>query len=223
MSKQFWAVIAVIVVLFVGVIALTGNKDDANSNGNTNAASNHIEGNKDAKVKLVQYGDFECSACYAYFPTIKQVVASYGEQISFQYVNFPLTSIHKNAFAAARAAEAAGKQNKFWEMHDLLYQTNDPSGRSGWVPSSSPTSFFNQYATQLGLNLEQFKKDYASSAVNNTINADLTKGNKLNIQGTPAFLVNGKTVTVNNTEADFKKVLDAEIKKQATGTTEAQQ
>lgn len=219
MSKQFWAVIAAIVIIFVGVFALTGDKkNENNGGGNTNAASNHVLGKSTTGVKLVQFGDFQCSACLGYFPTIKKVVESYGDQISFQYVNFPLTSIHQNAFASARAAEAAGKQGKFWEMHDLLYQNNDPSARTGWVASSSPTTFFNQFATQLSLNLDQFKKDYASQAINSIVNADLAKGNKLDVQGTPAFFIDGKAVNIKNTEDDFKKVLDAEIKKKTTGS-----
>jgi protein-disulfide isomerase len=213
MSKQFWAVIAGIVIVLVGIFALTGNKSDNTSKGSTSTgATSHIEGKGTTGVTLVEFGDYQCPYCSIYYPTVKQVVAEYGDKITFQFVNFPLPSLHLNAFAAARAAEAADKQGKFWEMHDLIYTNSDPNGSTGWVASKTPSSFFNQYATQLKLNMDQFKKDYASSAVNDAINADMTKGNKLGIEGTPAFMVNGKKVTIQNTVDDFRKVLDEAIK-----------
>ena len=215
MSKQFWAVVAVIVIAFVGFFALTGNKDD--SNGDTSAASNHVMGSGSTGVTLVEYGDYQCPYCQIYSSTVKKVVDTYKDQITFQFVNFPLPNLHQNAFAASRAAEAAGKQGKFWEMHDLLYQSADPNGASGWVVSTTPSEMFNAFATQLGLDLTKFKTDYASNAVNNIINADMTKGNKLGVEGTPSFFVDGKKVEIGNTEADFKKVLDAAIKSKKAG------
>lgn len=213
MSKQFWAVIAGIVIVLVGIFVLTGDKsDNTNKNTSGDAATSHIKGQSTTGVKLVVFGDYQCPYCTLYHPTIKQVTEEYGDKISVQFVNFPLPSLHQNAFAAARAAEAADKQGKFWEMYDLIYTNSDPNGANGWVSSKSPSTFFNQYAAQLKLNMDQFKKDYASSAVNDAINADMSKGNKLGIEGTPAFLVNGKKVTIQNTVEDFKKVLDEAIK-----------
>lgn len=222
MSKQFWAVVAVIVIVLVGVFALTGNH--SNTSGSSVGATNHVEGNTKSSVTLVEYGDYECPYCQVYYSTVKQVVAQYSSQISFQFVNFPLTSIHRNALAGARAAEAAAKQNKFWEMHDLLYENNDPNGASGWVASNNPTTYFDQFAQQLGLNLAQFKTDYASDAVNDAIQADIAKGNKLGIDGTPTFFVDGKQTQIANTVSDFQKVIEAAIKSkggtvQSSGST----
>lgn len=217
MSKQFWIIIAVIVVGLIGFFVITGDKSET-GNGSVAGATNHVEGNTASKIKLVEYGDYQCPYCQTYYATVKQVVEEYKDQISFQFVNFPLTNIHQNAFAASRAAEAAGKQDKYWEMHDLLYQNNDPNGASGWVASNAPTTFFDQFAQQIGLNMEQFKTDYASQAVNNAINADLTKGNRLKVEATPSFYLNGKATTIANTPDAFKKVLDEAIAK-ADGTT----
>lgn len=222
MSKQFWAVIVVIALAFVGIAMFTGNKEEK-KNGSTAQATNHVQGKGTSGVTLTEFGDYQCPYCQTYHATIKNVLATYGDQITFQFVNFPLTSLHQNAFAALRAAEAADKQGKFWEMHDALYESSDPNGRSGWVASSAPSTFFNQYAQQLGLNVEKFKTDYASKAVNSAINADLTKGNKLGVEGTPTFFLNGKKVTISNTEADFKKVLDAAIAKQGAGASSSGQ
>jgi len=219
MSKQFWAVVAVIVLVLVGISVFTGKKSDTSTSGNTKAATSHTEGQGTTGVTLVEYGDYQCPYCQTYHPTVKQIVADYGDKITFQFRNFPLTSLHQNAFAAARAAEAAGKQNKYWQMHDLLYENNDPNGSSGWVASKAPSSYFNNFATQLGLNLTQFKKDYASMAVNNAINADMAAGTKLGVEGTPTFYINGKKATISNSPDDFKKALDAAIQNKATGST----
>lgn len=213
MSKQFWAVIAVIVVLFVGVAILTNKSDTENTgnSGNTSAASNHVKGAGTTGVKLVEYGDFQCPYCQVYHSTVNEVLDYYGDQISFQFVHFPLPSIHQNAFAASRAAEAAGKQGKFWEMYDKIYENADPAGQTGWVVSNAPGTFFEQYAQQIGLNVEQFKKDAASSAVNRTVTADMAKGNEAGVESTPTFFLDGKKVTINNSVDAFKAEIDKAI------------
>jgi protein-disulfide isomerase len=219
MSKQFWAVVAVIVVIFAGITIVNGNKSSnkTKSSSSSSQLSQHVEGNNKANVSLVEYGDYECPFCGQYYPTVKQVATEFNDQIHFQFRNFPLTSIHQNAFAGARAAEAAAQQGKFWEMHDLLYEQ-----QTAWSTASEPSKSFNAYATQLGLDLTKFKADYASSKVNDTINADMAEGTKLGITGTPTFYLNGKKVDVGNNVADFEKVIKAAIAKQgvtSSGTT----
>lgn len=213
MSKQFWAVIIVIVAVLIGVFAFTGKKDDSGSAGKV-GLSHHITGQGASGVTLVEYGDYQCPFCGEYYTTLKQVLQEYDKQIYFQFRNFPLTSLHPNAFAGARAAEAASLQGKFWEMHDLLYQNQDQNGASGWVASSDPLNkYFVSFAQQLGLNVAQFKEDFGSDKVNAQVNADLAEANRLGLTGTPAFFVDGKQVQISNTLADFQKILDAEIKK----------
>src|ERR1700722_14407961 len=122
MSKSFWIVVAVIVAVLIGVFAFTAGGNNNNSSKLT--ATEHIEGEGKDGVTLVEYGDYQCPYCGEYYTTVKQVVAEYFDQITFQFRNFPLTSLHPNAFAGARAAEAAGLMGKYWQMHDLLYQQN---------------------------------------------------------------------------------------------------
>ncbi len=222
MSKQFLGVIVVVILIFVGIFAFSGNKSNGSGSSGSSGSSTlteHVEGlNKDG-ITLVEYGDYECPYCGQYFPIVKQVQAEYNDQIAFQFRNFPLVSIHQNAFAGARAAEAAAMQNQFWQMHDLLYEQNELSqsnpNASTWVNASDPTVFFDQYAQQLGLNLTKFKADYASSTVNNLINADMAEGNKLNIQGTPTFFLDGKQISVGESASSFEKLINAEIAKKA--------
>lgn len=222
MSKQFWIIIVAIVAIFVGIAVLNKSDTSEQTSGsnNSSAVSSNIKGNANASVKLVEYGDFQCPYCQLYHATVEEVIAEYEDRISFQFVHFPLTSIHQNAFAASRAAEAAGKQGKFWEMYDKIYENADPSSQSGWVVSNAPTTFFDQFAQDIGLNVEQYKTDYASKAINNTINADLAKGQAAKVESTPTFMLNGEKVQINNTVEDFKKVIDEALAKTETSVAE---
>lgn len=213
MSKQFWGVIIIIVLVFVGIFALSGNKSNGSkgsSSSSSSALSEHKEGNNTTGVTLVEYGDYQCPYCGQYYPVVKQVQAEFNNQITFQFRNFPLVNVHQNAFAGARAAEAASLQDKFWEMHDALYET-----QTQWSTSTDPESYFTQIAQQLGLNVTQFQSDYASGKVNDVINADMAEGNKLGIQGTPTFFLNGKQIQVGETASSFETLIKAAIAKQA--------
>jgi protein-disulfide isomerase len=211
MDKRFLTVLVVLAVVFGGIFFLTKSKDNKTSGGNnTVQASQHVTGKNTMGVTLLEYGDYQCPYCGQYFPIVKEVVTQYGDKIAFQFRNFPLVQIHKNAMAAARAAEAAAKQDRFWEMHDLLY-----TNQSAWSESSNPTAFFNQYATQLSLNSEKFKSDMNSQAVLDVINADIAEGGKAGVDSTPTFFINGKKVTSQPTSvADFAKLIDEAAKKQ---------
>lgn len=213
MSKQFLAILAVIVVVFVGVFTFTRPKSDApggSNSSNSSQTSNHTVGTGNKKVTLVEYGDFQCPACKSFYPVVKQIKETYGDDIKFQFMHFPLTQIHPNAMVSSRAAEAAGKQGKFFEMHDLLYENQDQ-----WSQSSNPTPIFESFAGQLDLNMDQFKSDMASAQVLAIINADQKSGQALGANSTPTFVINGKKLDKNPTSLDeFKKLIDEEIAKQ---------
>jgi protein-disulfide isomerase len=218
MDKRFWGVIAAIALIFVGIIVVNSKSAKAPDASKSAAqATNHVKGQNAKNVTLVEYGDFQCPVCGLYEPTVAQVFEKYKADISFQFRNFPLQQIHQNAFAGSRAAEAAGIQNKYWEMHDLLY-----GNQNAWSASSNPLAIYEQYAQSLGLNVAQFKTDFASNKVNDAINADIREANKLNVSGTPTFYLNGKLVELskltgpNNspTVEKFSEVIDAAIAKQ---------
>ncbi|HSX32044.1 MAG TPA: thioredoxin domain-containing protein [Candidatus Saccharimonadales bacterium] len=210
MNKTFWAIVGIIVIVFGGILLLKDEKPAA-SNASDAKPTNHLIGNNTTNVTLVEYGDYQCPFCGTFYPTVKQVQEKYADKIAFQFRNLPLLQIHKNAFAAARAAEAASLQNKFWEMHDLLY-----TNQNVWSAAPNPNSVFEQYANQLGLNVAQFKTDAAGDKVNDTINADVAEFNKTKERtSTPTFFINGKKANVENTVDSFSKAIDAEIKKQA--------
>lgn len=211
MSKGFLGVIAAVIIIFVGIVAFSGKSNSPSSNSSKNSStqlSQHIRGQGTSGVTLVEYGDFQCPYCQQYESTIESVVSHFGDQIKFQFRNFPLTSLHPNAFAAARAAEAADKQGKYWDMHDLLY---NQINWQNWTEASNPNPMFENYAKELGLNVDQFKKDFSSSQVNAIINADMNEGNRLNITGTPTFYINGKKTDLPNDASSIEKTIQKEI------------
>jgi protein-disulfide isomerase len=217
-SKQFLAIIAIVVVLLGGVFVITNkNSDTTNKSSGSAQPTSHVEGSTSTGVKLVEYGDYECPYCGGFYPYIKQAVEAYKDKVQFQFVNLPLSSIHKNAFAAARAAEAASLQGKFWEMHDKLYENQDPNGKSGWVASNDALNeYFVNYARQLGLDTAKFKTDYASSAVNDAINADIAKFKKTGLEeSTPTFVLDGKQIHPGYSVKDLTQAFDAAIKAKA--------
>jgi len=195
MSKQFWIILGVIAAVFVGIIIFNGNDKAPSSNA---APTSNIMGNTSSSVKFLEYGDFQCPACGSFYGPVKTAVDAYKDKIQFQFRNLPLTSLHPNAFSAARAGEAAALQGKFWEMHSMLYQN-----QTIWSAASDPLKYFSGYAQTLKLDTAKFKTDYASSKVNDVINADIAAFGKTGAEeSTPTFFINGKKV-------DATKMLDA--------------
>jgi protein-disulfide isomerase len=210
MSKRFWLIILIIIVVFGGALVLTGKHNNSGSSKGT--PSSHVEGQGKDNVRLIEYGDYECPFCEEYYPVVKQVAAQYNDQITFQFRNLPLTQIHPNAFAGARAAEAAALQGKFWQMHDMLYEE-----QSQWVNSSNPLNVFEGYASSLGLSTTQFDSDYASNKVNSTIQADISAFAKTGLpEATPSFLLNGKHITPNPSVSSFEQLINNAIKQKTT-------
>jgi protein-disulfide isomerase len=220
MSNRFVVVLIACVIGFFGIFLFNKSRSDSPSNGNNTSAkpSNHVLGENQKGVTFIEYGDFQCPACYQYELFMQQIREKYKQDIHFQFRNFPLAQIHQNARAAHRAAEAAHKQNKFWEMHDLLYaKQQDPSTGQAteWAAAANPAPFFEQYAGQLGLNIAQFKQDLASSEVNDIINADIKEAEKIGADSTPTFVINGKKVETNPRNLEgFTKLIDEAIKAQ---------
>ncbi len=219
MSKQFWAIVAVIVIILGGIFFITNSNNTKNgsTSSNDNTPSHNVEGSGQDGITLVEYGDFQCPYCGQYYSIVKQVQSLYNTQMTFQFVNFPLISIHQNAFAGARAAEAAALQGKFWQMHDLLYEQNviyydSNETANTWVGASDPQTYFDKYAQQLGLNVPEFETDYASDKVNNIINSDMAKGNNLGVNGTPTFYLDGKQISVGESLTEFEQLINAAIK-----------
>ena len=208
MNKVTWIIFGAVIVLVLGGLvvysrvtnpALDVKSVDANAvvsaSDQNGQIADHIYGNADSKVVLVEYGDFQCPSCGGAYQPVKDAVEEYKDDVAFIFRNFPLTTIHPNARAAAAAAEAAGLQGKYWEMHDQLYET-----QSEWenLSGTQRTDIFTSYAKNLGLDAAKFTTDLASSAVNSKISFDQAIGNKLGVNSTPTFYLNGEKLSATD-------------------------
>lgn len=170
--------------------------------------TDHVKWSPDKKNLLIEYSDFQCPACKNAHNILKTIEASGSadfeitKKVTFVYRHFPLFQIHDKANLAAYAAEAAGKQNKFWEMTDLLFDNQQT-----WKESKNPEKEdFVNYAKELKLDLEKFKKDIDSSEVKNKVAEDLKDADQMGISSTPTFFLNGQKVNVNSYD-EFKTML----------------
>lgn len=201
---------AVFVFLGGGVFAmvkLASNSDSSPSSVSLAAMisdNDRFLGNKDANVKIIEYSDFQCPACRYYHPILKKINEEFKEDIAFAYRHFPLSQ-HQNAKLAAYAAEAAGKQNKFWEMSDLIFENQDKWSKAS---SANAKEYFIGYASVLDLNAEQFKNDIFSESVKDKVESDLKSGLESFINATPTIFVNGKKIENPRDYDEFKKIIE---------------
>lgn len=164
-----------------------------------------VKGNRDALATLVEYTDFQCPACGAYYPLLNQLSEEMGDKLRIVIRHYPLIQIHKNALSGARAVEAAGRQGKFWEMYDLLY-----INQAEWSAAENPmASILPAYAGRAGMDIERFRTDMADATLDEKINHDRETGNELRINGTPSFFLNGKKLNNPQSIEEFKKAVGA--------------
>lgn len=159
----------------------------------------HILGNKNAKVTLIEYSDFECPYCERHNPTLKAILQQYPQDVRLVYRHYPL-SFHPNAQKAAEASECAGKQGKFWEMHDKIFEAN-PSGLS--------VAVYKRLAGEIGLNQGQFDSCLDSGEMAARVAEDIASGNDAGVSGTPATFVNGSLVEGAVPLAQFQSAVQA--------------
>jgi protein-disulfide isomerase len=210
------------VVAVVAVAASVAYSSHVSSQANEGVViQEHIKGNENASVTLTKYSDFQCPACAQFVPYVEDVLADYGDQIRFEYKHFPLISIHPLAVPAARAAEAAGQQGQFFAMHDALFEN-----QQAWSNSGNPVALFNQYAEEIGLDMELFKRHYKASLLEDKVNSEFREARELGFTGTPSFLLNGEPMQIQSF-ADFRTQIEAALgvgqggdEATATGTTE---
>ncbi len=234
-----WFIVGFIVLVTIGVIiagAMSANSGAGsaavNSNGFVSStasaivSTDHVLGNPNAKVSLIEYGDFECPACGEYQPLVQQVIQNMSSSILFVFRNYPLTSIHPFAMVSAQAAEAAGMLGgpaKYWAMHDLLYaKQSEWSLNTTLTPAQVLSQYFDGYAKSLGLDVTQFDADMSSSQVSSKIQNDIAGGDQALINHTPTFFVNLQQIPNPTSYAGFQTVLDQALSAagsaNATGT-----
>jgi protein-disulfide isomerase len=142
----------------------------------------HIQGSLNAPAVLVEYGDYQCQHCAAAHPMVKLLQQRFGAYLCFVFRNMPMTRAHPHAQLAAEAAEAAGAQGKFWEMHDALYENQPDLG----------SELIDRQAQALGLDIDQFQEDLATNRFHDKVRRDFMGGVRSGVNGTPTFFINGE-------------------------------
>ncbi|MDQ2746838.1 MAG: DsbA family protein [Acidobacteriota bacterium] len=225
-------------LLVIGLVLLTafiaGCDNKAKSNTNTaNAAKNTVDptetarqaylsapagaqppnmlGSPTATVTVEEFADYQCPTCAVQHPKMKEITGLYGSRIKFIYRDFPLTQIHKNAYDAAVAAEAAGMQgsDKFWAMQNQLFENQQT-----WANSTEARKIFEDYAQKIGLDLAKYKDDALGLPVKTRVDKDLDRARGAAITGTPTIFINGTKLTPEQTDVSaMKQLIDAELQK----------
>jgi len=214
--------LAAVVAIAIAVVLVLANRDAGkspvaavdDSTGSTGQDTALIredsrivgtEGSSD--VTFVEFLDFECEACGAFYPLVEQLRQQYEGEVTFIARYFPLPS-HFNSMRAARAVEAAARQDKFVEMYQLMYEN-----QKSWAEKKVPQDdVFRAYAKEIGLDMAQFDADYADPAVEQRVQKDVDDGTELGVQGTPTFYIDGKLFEPKTVQ-DFYDTLDKALGK----------
>ncbi len=159
-------------------------------------------GNPDSKIVLVEFGDYQCPHCGHAHPLLKELLQKKGKEFAFVFRNFPIQESHAADFMAAMAAEAAAVQDKFWPMHDMIYENQqDLHGNS-----------FLEFARRLSLDEHQFGKDWQSETIRQKIEADFESGIRSGVNGTPTFYINGERVAYDGSYESLAEAINAQKK-----------
>ncbi|MEP7015680.1 MAG: thioredoxin domain-containing protein [Verrucomicrobiota bacterium] len=180
---------------------------DKEVSGKSDAALMHFRGNPDAPVTLEEFGDFECPPCRNISTFLDQLAKEYDPRLRIIFRNFPLAN-HKHARNAALAAEAAGLQGRFWEMHDLFYREQE-----AWSKADDVDKLFDSYAGMIGLDIGQFKKDAGAEKAKQRVDSDQERGTSLGVKSTPTLFINNREVgPTERTPEGIRAAIDAALK-----------
>ena len=208
--KRYLASIIIAGLMIVAVIAgvfLMRPSNNGDPESNTGALG---KATPRSVIALEEFGDYQCPPCAELHPTLKQLKNELGPKLNFVFRNLPLSTIHKNALPAAQAAEAARMQNRFWEMHDLIYEN-----QSLWAEDKNPRNHFRKFANELGLDVARFEADMDGDQVRFRLEADRDAAVRLGIEGTPTVLIDGRKLRPEATNAEgIRKGIDLTVSRQ---------
>lgn len=168
-------------------------------------SEDHIQGNPKAPITLVEYGDYQCPYCGQAYPIVKQLQEYFGDQLCFVFRNFPLTEVHEYAKASACTAEFAGTYNKFWEMHDLLYENQE----------NLDPEHIKQLVESLGLNTHQLENAMREGTFDRKIQKDFMGGVRSGVNGTPSFFINDHRFNGSYDYDSLVNAIEAELTQKA--------
>lgn len=220
MNKKTWIIFGILAIATVVGLIYAGSKnqldvDDikrdqiVSANERNGNIEDHIKGSKEAKVLIFEYADFQCPACAEASNLTSKLVDKYEGKVALIYRHFPLPG-HNNAKAAAAAAEAAGKQGKFWEMNKALY-----SNQFAWTnETTNRDQLFADYANEIGLDMDKYNADIKSDQIAQKIKFDMALAKLENINETPTFIIDGKKISsdVWADQTELYKLIDSKLK-----------
>jgi protein-disulfide isomerase len=160
----------------------------------------HQKGNLDARITVVEYGDYQCPFCALAHPLVKRLLLEQGGIIRFVFRNFPMQTVHPYALSAALAAEAASRQHRFSDMHDILFDNQ----------AQFDEDFFPGLARQMNMNMQQFDADFRSEQTLSKVNGDFKSGLHSGVNGTPSFFINDEKITLP--ELSYDALLEAVVR-----------
>lgn len=187
----------------LGIAALISGIESSGGELAAVSLSDAVAGATEAPVTVIEYSDFQCPACKAYAPLVKELIASSNGEVRVVYRHFPLPQ-HINAVPTAIASEAAARQGKFWEMAEIIFMQQDE-----WKNAENPNELLKQYAAQLKLDVAAFEADLADPAIREKVLNDLATGQKAGVNATPTFFVNGKKIQNPRSLEEFKEIINA--------------
>lgn len=205
-DKLIFIIIGAISLIIVATAVFTtvGNQSPTDiSNEDLVEKDSNVLGDRDAKVVVVEFSDFQCPACGVAVSIVKEVAEEYGDKILLVFRHFPIISTHPYALKAAEAAEAAAEQGKFWEYHDKLFE-NQENLKDGDL---------KQYAEELGLDMKKFEDALKTGKFKDKVRGDLDAGEKFGVNATPTFFINGEVHRGVISLEDFKKIIDKGLAK----------
>ncbi len=207
--------ITVLVILIIlAVFFAFGNKNkekiiNENLSLTEISETDNYKGNKEAENILIEYSDFQCPACAFFYPVVSQLSEEMGDDLVIVYRNFPLRQIHDKAQLAGQAAEAAGKQGKFWEMHDILFEEQNLWSKMNLKEAEE---YFTDLAGRINLDLNKFNADLKSDEIIEKVNNDFISGRGFDVRGTPTFFINGERVENFSSYEKFKEEIVKRMK-----------
>lgn len=168
----------------------------------------HANGRADAPLTLEEFGDYQCPPCGTFYPEVEKLRTEYGDKLRVVFRQYPLTQAHQHALTAAHAAEAAGLQGKFWEMHGQLFRN-----QRDWAKDAAPQAIFEGYARAVGLDVARFTRDMNSAEVDARVVADHERAKSVGVKSTPTFFLNGRELPADKlkTTDDLRAALDAAL------------
>lgn len=200
-----WGAFVVVIGLLIWGMIAAANKAERESasiaSPDVVTATDQTKGATSSPLTLIEYSDFQCPACAAYYPVVERLLRESEGKVLFVYRHFPLTQ-HANAIPTAIAAEAADKQGKFWDMYNIIF-----TNQKDWEASKEIKTVLTGYATELSLDVTKFLADYESEEIREKVNNDLKSGLKAGVNSTPTFYLNGVKINPTNYE-DFKRIID---------------